>query len=143
MNGTGASPIRVLVIEDPEVRDGLLLRCALEADLDVVGSAAHSADGIRLARDLQPDVVVLGGRGTAADGLAAVRSLTSAVPRAGVVLLSLHDDARSRAAAADAGVVFVSKHDAHESLFEALRRAASRSGRRAGSVVNDRAQGRS
>jgi DNA-binding NarL/FixJ family response regulator len=61
------------------------------------------------------------------DGISTVRTLRAVAPESAVVILSLYDDASTRAGAEEAGAAaFVAKHQVEETLLAAIRRAASR-----------------
>jgi DNA-binding NarL/FixJ family response regulator len=119
-------PIRVLLVDDePKVLLGLRMLLALEADIRVVGEAADGATAVDLASRLSPDVVLMDVNLPVVDGIAATRQHTVRVPRAAVVILSLHDDRGTvdRALAAGA-VAFVGKQQMDGDLLGAIRMAA-------------------
>ena len=118
----------LLADDDPNVLLGLRMRLALEADLRVIGEAANGADALELATRLRPDVVVLDVQMPGIDGIAAARALTARDPRMGIVVLSIHDDAPTRAQSERAGVRrFVGKHESVDALVAAIREAADAS----------------
>ena len=125
--------IRVLLADDqPAIRQGLRLRLALEPDIQVVGEAANGAEAVSLATVLAPDVVVMDVAMPVLDGVDATQELRTAAPRTTVVILSLHDDAATRARARGAGATaFVAKHQAEGQLIGAIR-DASRAGQQGG-----------
>jgi len=119
-------PIRVLLVDDePKVLRGLRMFLGLEADIWVVGEAAHGATAVDLAGLLSPDVVLMDVNLPVVDGIAATRELAARVPQAAVVILSLHDDQGTidRALAAGA-VAFVGKQQMDSDLLGAIRMAA-------------------
>lgn len=121
-------PIQVLLVDDePKVLRGLRMRLGLEADICVVGEAADGASGVDLAGLLSPDVVLMDVTLPVVDGITATRELAARVPKAAVVILSLHDDQGTidRALAAGA-VAFVAKHQIDGDLLGAIRMAAER-----------------
>ena len=120
--------IRVLLVDDqPAVRQGLRIRLVLEPDVEVVGEAGDGAGAISLAQSLRPDVILMDVRLPDVDGISAVRTLCAVAPESAVVILSLYDDASTRAGAEEAGAAaFVAKHQVEETLLAAIRRAASR-----------------
>jgi DNA-binding NarL/FixJ family response regulator len=62
------------------------------------------------------------------DGIEATAALRAVAPESSIVILSLYDDARTRARAKEAGAVtFVAKHRNQEEMLAAVRRAAGRS----------------
>jgi two-component system response regulator DesR len=119
--------ITVLLVDDmPAVRDALDILLSLEPDLTVVGDAADGAGAVAVAAVLQPDVVVMDYEMPGMNGIEATRALRLAGVEAGVVMLSIHDDAALKRAAADAGVrSFVAKHEPSRRLVAAIRDAAA------------------
>ena len=121
--------IRVLLVDDQSnIRRGLRMRLSLEPDIEVVGEAADGDAALRMARLLAPAVVVMDVQMPVMDGIEATRELcgSGAQPPA-VVMLSIYDDERTRARAAEAGAKdFVPKTCGHEYLIEAIRGAAGR-----------------
>jgi len=119
--------IRVLLADnDPMVRRGLRMRLALEQDIEVVGEAGSGPEVLCMAQALIPDVVIMGVELSCMDGIEATRQLAILVPRAAVVVLSIHDDPATRAQAAGAAA-FVGKYGGIEPLLEVLRRLVGRS----------------
>ena len=124
----GKKTIRVLLVDDqPAVRQGLRIRLVLEPDVEVVGEAGDGAGAISLAQSLRPDVILMDVKMPGMDGISTVRTLRALAPESAVVILSLYDDASTRAGAEEAGAAaFVAKHEVEETLLAAIRRAASR-----------------
>ena len=127
-SGLCKKTIRVLLVDDqPAVRQGLRIRLVLEPDVEVVGEAGDGAGAISLAQSLRPGVILMDVRMPGMDGISAVRTLRAVAPESAVVILSLYDDASTRAGAEEAGAAaFVAKHQVEETLLAAIRRAASR-----------------
>jgi CheY-like chemotaxis protein len=123
----GATALRLLLIDDqPRVRNGLRMLLDLEPGIEVIGEAGDPEEGIALAEDLQPDVVVIDIElpRPGMDGVAATERLVRTLPECRIVILSLHDDAESRARAQEAGAVaFVGKHALDGPLLAAIRAA--------------------
>lgn len=119
--------IRLLLVDDqPQVRRGLAMRLALEADILVVGECGDAESAIALAGALQPDVIVMDVELPGMDGIDATRSLRLAAPRTAIIMLSLHDDCATVARATAAGAAaFVAKHCIEGPLLAAIRDAAT------------------
>ena len=89
-----ADQIRVLVVDDiPETRDHLTKLLGFESDIDVVGSAASGREALEMAVRLHPDVVLMDINMPDMDGIAATEQLSSAVPAAAVVMMSVQGEA--------------------------------------------------
>jgi DNA-binding NarL/FixJ family response regulator len=118
--------IKVLLVDDqPVIRQGLRLRMATEADIAVIGEAGVGRAALDLAARLSPDVIIMDIAMPGLDGIEATRHLRAKVPGSTVVILSLSDDAATRARAAEAGAAaFVAKHEADGLLLDTSRRLA-------------------
>ena len=89
-----ADQIRVLIVDDiQETRDHLTKLLGFESDIEVVGSAASGSEALALATRLQPDVVLMDINMPDMDGIAATEQLSSAVPAAAVVMMSVQGEA--------------------------------------------------
>lgn len=124
-------PIRVLVVDDqPAVRRGLAMRLALEPDVEVVGEASDGATATALATELRPNVVLMDVEMPGVDGIEATAVLREKVPQSAVVVLTLYDDARTRARAEAAGAAaFVAKHQVEQKLLATMRRVTTTEGK--------------
>src|SRR4051794_2766114 len=89
-----ADQIRVLVVDDiPETRDHLTKLLGFESDIDVVGSAASGREALEMASRLSPDVILMDINMPDLDGIAATEQLSSTVPNAAVVMMSVQGEA--------------------------------------------------
>jgi DNA-binding NarL/FixJ family response regulator len=118
--------VRVVLADDEAVvRRGLRTRFQLEPDIQVVGEASTGAEALRLAQTLLPDVVLMDVQMPDMDGIAATAVLRRLAPQIAVVMLTIHDDAQTRARAQAAGAAaFVEKRGDPEALMAAIREAA-------------------
>ena len=89
-----ADQIRVLIVDDiPETRDHLSKLLGFESDIEVVGSAASGREAIEMAARLTPDVVLMDINMPDMDGISATERLSSEVPTAAVVMMSVQGEA--------------------------------------------------
>ena len=118
--------IRLLIVDDqPAVRKGLHMRLGVEPDLSVIGEAPDGEAALDLAQALCPDVVLMDVEMPRMDGVTAASALHAICPCASVIMLSIHDDARTRARAEDAGAVaFVAKSMPTDMLLAMIRQVA-------------------
>jgi DNA-binding NarL/FixJ family response regulator len=123
--------IRVLLVDDQAVvRRALRVRFHLEPDLQLVGEASTGREALALAQTLTPDVVLMDIEMPEMDGIAATAALRRVVPQSAVVILSIYDDAQTRARAQAAGAVAcVEKRGATDTLLSAIRQAAGQAGK--------------
>jgi DNA-binding NarL/FixJ family response regulator len=115
--------IRLLIVEDQAyVRKALRMRFAAEPDLSVVGEAPDGEAALALVPSLCPDIVLMDVEMPLMDGIAATAALHRICPQTVVIMLSIHDDALTRARAADAGAAaFVAKSMPPDTLLVAIR----------------------
>ena len=85
------APIRVLLVDDHTiVRQGLRALLAGSEEIEVVGEAEDGREGLREAQRLTPDVVVIDAAMPGLNGIDATQRILEAVPRARVLVLSMH-----------------------------------------------------
>lgn len=98
--------IRVLLVEDNEVyRSSLELLLALQAGVEVVGSAETATEALALAETLSPDVVLLDFRLPDRDGTAAAAAFRERHPETAIVCLTAEASLDERQAVLAAGAV--------------------------------------
>lgn len=98
---------------------------ALAPDLLVVGECAGGPDVCPTVRRLRPDVVLMDLDMPGRAGFLLAERLHAAAPSVPVVVLSLHDDAGTRARVQASGAsAFVCKHDGQPRLLAAIRSVA-------------------
>jgi DNA-binding NarL/FixJ family response regulator len=126
LNSASTRTVRLLLVDDePAVRRGLRIWLALEPNLEVVGEAGGGGEAISLTQALRPDVVLMDVEMPGMDGISATAALRSVAPQSAVVILTLYDDATTRARAQEAGAAaFVAKHRMEETLLAEIRRVA-------------------
>ena len=83
--------IRVLIVDDhPIVRLGLRSSLERYPQIQIVGEADNGWDALARAKELGPDVVLMDLEMPRMDGLAATTMLHQEVPRAKILILSMH-----------------------------------------------------
>ena len=131
--------IRILIVDDiPETREHLTKLLGFEADMEVVGTAESGPEAIELARKLSPDVVLMDINMPGMDGIATSEELSTTVPSAAVIMMSVQGEAdylrRSMLAGAreflvkpfSADELTTSIRKVHERALEKQSRAAER-----------------
>lgn len=84
--------IRVLIVDDhPLVREGIRTIVAAEEGFEVVAEAGSGEEAVLLAERFKPDVIVLDLSMPGQGGLGTVPRLSEVAPRAGALILSVHD----------------------------------------------------
>lgn len=123
----GMNPVRLLLVDDEvAVRRGLRMRLEAEPNLTVVGEAPNGRVALELVEALRPRIVVMDVRMPELDGISATAAIRSAFPETDVLILTMHDDGATRAAAARAGAYrLIAKHLVDEALLPAIYELAS------------------
>jgi pilus assembly protein CpaE len=86
--------IRVLIVDDiPETRDHLTKLLGFESDMTVVGAASSGREALTLAASLVPDVVLMDINMPDMDGIQTTEQLSTVVPTAAVVMMSVQGEA--------------------------------------------------
>ena len=119
--------IKLLLVDDQSiVRQGLRRRLLLEPDILVVGEASSGEEALELVQSLDPDIVLMDVEMPGMDGITATEAMRDSTPQSTVVMMSIHDDVRTRALALAAGAAaFVEKRGAVEVLLATIRQLAS------------------
>lgn len=123
--------ITVAIVEDHEiVAEALATMLSFDADMEVLGFVTCGADALTLVRERHPDVVLMDiALAGDVDGIEATRQVLAAEPSTAVIMLSMHDDPDSVAAAVAAGAIgYVPKNTGRAELLTAIRVAASGEG---------------
>lgn len=119
--------IRILLVDDEAaVRQGLRMRLGLEPDIEVVGEAEHGALALEMARTLAPDIVLMDVQMSVMNGLSAAAELHDALPETSVIMLTMHDDDKTRLMARFAGAgALIGKSQPDEALIDTIRSIAA------------------
>lgn len=118
--------IRIVLADDHHVvRQGLRRILDAEEGLSVVAEASDGIETVRIVEEVQPDVLVVDLMMPGLNGLAVIRQVKVRVPKARIVVLSMHaDDAYVFAALRSGAISYVLKDSDSSDLVEAIRRAA-------------------
>ena len=88
-----ANPMRVLIVDDNFVtRAGLRSALELQPDIEVVAEGSNGLEAVQLAQELQPDVILIDFRMPRMDGVQATRQITTVMPDARILMLTLNDE---------------------------------------------------
>ena len=132
-----ADRIRVLIVDDIlETRDHLAKLLGFESDVDVVGMAPSGEEAIAQATKLLPDVILMDINMPDMDGITATERLSSQVPTAGVVMMSVQGEADYLRRSMLAGArEFLVKPFSSDELTASIRQVYSREKEEAGRAV--------
>jgi DNA-binding NarL/FixJ family response regulator len=119
--------VRLIVVDDQKVvRAGLCRMLETDPGITVVGEASDGREALSVASAVHPDIVLMDVAMPGMDGIAATAELSRTAPEIAVVMLTLHDDADTRARAMAAGATaFVPKQQLGAGLLAAVRQAAA------------------
>ncbi len=129
--------IRVLIVDDiPETRDHLTKLLGFEPDIEVVGAAASGAEALDMAARMLPDVILMDINMPDMDGITATEHLSSSVPTAAVVMMSVQGEADYLRRSMLAGArEFLVKPFSSDELTASIRQVFSREKEKAGRVL--------
>jgi pilus assembly protein CpaE len=86
--------IGVVIVDDiPETREHLSKLLSFENDIEVLGMASNGLEALELATRLRPDVVLMDINMPGMDGIATTEQLSSTVPTASIVMMSVQGEA--------------------------------------------------
>jgi two-component system response regulator NreC len=114
--------VKILICDDHAVvRAGLRLILQQSNQFEIVGEAVNAEELLTLAAQLRPDVIIMDLSLPGMSGLEAIRRLRHSVPKAKVLVLTIHDDEAYFFEALKAGAAgYVLKGASAEELLAAL-----------------------
>lgn len=119
------SKVRVLVVDDHTLfRQGIVGLLESQPDIEVVGQAGTAKDALASAVHLSPDVVLMDISMPGTSGLTATADVKARLPKANVLILTIHDreDYLYQALRAGASGYVLKGADIHD-LLDAVRTA--------------------
>lgn len=115
-------PVRIVIVDDHEfLRNGLRMRLARKAGLEVAGEAGNASEALGIIRETHPDLVVLDLGLPDRNGIEVATEIRATWP--GIKIIVLTGDSKDAAAheAIRAGVDgFVRKEDSADELLRAI-----------------------
>jgi pilus assembly protein CpaE len=132
-----ADKIRVLIVDDiPETRDHLTKLLGFESDIEVVATASSGAEALELAGRHQPDVVLMDINMPDMDGITTTERLSTHVPTASVVMMSVQGEADYLRRSMLAGArEFLVKPFSSDELTGSIRQVYAREREKASRIV--------
>ncbi|WP_442754109.1 response regulator [Methylocystis sp. JAN1] len=119
--------IRLMIAEDQSViRKALSTLLALEADIDVVATAADGEQAVSAALAYAPDIILMDLKMPRMDGIAATRAILAKAPRTRIIMLTTFDTDELVFEAISAGAQGYLLKDAEESEILAAIRGVTR-----------------
>lgn len=120
-------PVSIVLADDHTVlRSGLRLLLERYSDFSVVGEAGNGREAVEIAERESPDVVVMDISMPILNGIEAARRIASALPKAAIVVLSVHSDEAYILRALKAGARgYLLKDSAESDLIQAVRAVAA------------------
>lgn len=115
---------KVLIVDDhPAAREGLAVRIASQADMEVCGEAADMAEALELLDELQPEVVIVDIQLKNSDGLELVRRIKARNDAIGILVWSVYPDRIYAERALNAGALgYINKEHTTGRIVAAIRR---------------------
>jgi pilus assembly protein CpaE len=118
------SQISVLLVDDiPETRENIKKLLAFEEqEFRVVGSVGTGREALKAAQDTRPDIIIMDINMPDMDGIQATAEITKVVPTAGVIMMSVNNDADYLRRAMQAGARnFLTKPIDPDELYNTIR----------------------
>jgi len=115
--------MRILLADDHTIlRKGLRLLLERESDFEVVGEASNGREALEVAERARPDVMIMDIGMPILNGIEATMRVCAALPKAAVIILSVHSDEGYILRALKAGARgYLLKDSAETDLIQAVR----------------------
>ena len=118
--------IRVFLVDDhPIVRHGMAQLLAGQPDIEVCGQASEAHAALAALPAAAPDVMIVDLSLGASSGIDLIADIKAQLPRAAVLVVSMHDEQLYAERSLRAGAAgYVMKHEATEAIVRAVRTVA-------------------
>ncbi|HEU4727275.1 MAG TPA: response regulator transcription factor [Kofleriaceae bacterium] len=118
--------IQVFLVDDhPIVRHGFTQLLSAEADLAVCGQAADARAALEALTTVTPDVITVDVSLGSTSGIDLIRDLKQRLPRAAILVISMHDELLYAERSLRAGAAgYVMKHEPTDVILRAIRTVA-------------------
>jgi DNA-binding NarL/FixJ family response regulator len=114
--------IRILVVDHPVVRDGLIAMLSTQPDFKVVGQADNGEELLQKLPDSKPDVILLDLEMPVLDGLETLQKLRESEASVRAIVFTVFDTDERIVSAMQAGARgYLLKGAPREDVFEAVR----------------------
>jgi len=115
--------VRILLADDHNIlRQGLRLLLEREPGFEVIGEAADGREAVERAEATKPDVAVLDIAMPNMSGIEAAQRISTLLPHAGIIILSMHSDEGYVLRVLKAGAKgYLLKDSAENDLIEAIK----------------------
>lgn len=120
--------IRVMIVDDVvDTRDSISKLLMFERDIEVVGQAGSGEEAIKLAKTIVPDIILMDINMAGMNGIAATEAITTQVPSAQIIIMSVQGEHEYMRQAMLAGArEFLQKPPSPEELSSSIRRVYQR-----------------
>ncbi len=114
---------RIFLADDHVIfREGLRAQLDGVEGMEVVGEAGDGRQAVKLAEKIKPDVIVLDISMPLLNGIESTRQIIKAVPKARVIILSMHKDRQYITEALKAGALgYIAKEESFDRLVAAIK----------------------
>ena len=118
--------IRIFLVDDhPIVRHGMAQLLAVQSDIEICGQASDAHAALDALAAAAPDVVIVDLSLGASSGIDLIADIKAQLPRAAVLVVSMHDEQLYAERSLRAGAAgYVMKHEATEAIVRAVRTVA-------------------
>lgn len=122
-NEKAPGKVKVFVVDDhPAVREALVARFSLQADLEVCGEADNVTDALKMIQATKPDLIITDITLKQGDGIDLIKRVKARDPNALFVVWSMHSEDLYAERALRAGAIgYIHKEQATNQIVEAIR----------------------